>query len=269
MTARKALTVVALLWLSTYLVSSARAESQQFDDDEWHIIAPTFYMWLFQTEGNLTLRGATHDADLSIGGVLDHSDNNFQIYVEVDKGDWGFCVEPTLLSFSGNTTEGGQQFKSSVDIVLVDFCGTYRVWRTKVPKPMSLAVLVGGRYWNVDTDVNGVGPAPDANAHLNIIDPILGARFRMDVTEKFQLAIRSDIGGFGLSDKESHLTWQAWMNVGYDVTKNFSVFGGYRALSVDYDEGRGINEKGADVTFFGPVIGLNFDIFGWLEDRKK
>ena len=241
----------------------------QYDDDDWHIIAPTFYMWLFQTDGNLTLQGTTHNADLSIAGVLNHANANIQVYLEVDKGPWGVCVEPTLLSFSGSTMDGGQQYKSSVDIVLVDFCGTYRVWRTKAPKPMRLDALVGGRYWNFDTDVNGVGPAPDANAHLNIIDPVVGGRFRMDVTEKFQLGLRADVGGFGLSDKQSHLTWQTWMSIGYDITKRFSVFGGYRALSLNYDEGHGTKAKGTDATFFGPVIGFDFDIFGWLEDRKK
>jgi len=260
---------VAAVCLLINAAASCRAATMQFDDDNWHFIAPTFYMWLFQTSGNLTLQGTTHDADLSIGGVLDHTDSNFQIYLEADKGDWGFCVEPTFLSFSGNTTEGGQQFKNSVDIILVDFSATYRVWHTTAPKPMSLCLLAGGRYWNFDTHANGVGAAPNASAHLDIIDPVVGARFRMDVTKKFQFGIRSDIGGFGLTDKESHLTWQALMHADYDVTKYFAVFGGYRALSLDYDEGRGFTDKGVDVTFFGPIVGVNFDIFGWLADRKK
>jgi hypothetical protein len=268
-TARQTATAVAVMGALVLAASPCRAASMQYDDNDWHFIAPLFYMWLFQTDGNLTLQGTTHNADLSIGGVLDHSDGNFQIYLEIDKGDWGLCVEPTILSFSGVRTSGGVRYKNSVDIILVDFCGTYRVWHTQAPKPMSLYALAGGRYWNLDTEANGVGAAPNASAHLNIIDPILGARFRMDVTEKLQFGIRGDMGGFGLSDKESHFTWQTWMDLSYDITKHFSLLGGYRALSLDYDEGRGINTKGADLTFFGPVVGFDFDIFGWLADRKK
>ena len=262
--------VVTVVWLALSFVGSSRAATwQYYDDDEWHIISPIFYTWLLQTEGHYTAQGVNYNANLSMREVLENSDLNLQFYFEADKGDWGFSVEPAFLDISQESSKGGVQFDNKIDMILVDFAAQYRVWKTRTPQPMSVYAYVGARYWNFDNEANGQGAAPNSSAHLDIIDPVVGGRFRMDVTDRMQLAIRGDIGGFGLSDKQSHLTWQTWLFVGYDVTKYFWVFGGYRAMALDYSEGHGAGEKGADITFYGPVIGLDFDFFSWIADRKK
>src|ERR1041384_246148 len=263
-------TVVTVALLALYASPASPAQSMQTESNEWQFVAPVFYYWLFQVDGNITAKGTTHNADLSIAEVLDDLKQNVQVYLELDKGDWGACVEPTLLEFSRDSKEGGLTFKNSVDILLVDFAGQYRVWHARNPKPMSLYALAGVRYWNYDIEEDGKGVgAPNRSAHLDIIDPIIGARFRADVTEKLHLGTGFDVGGFGLTDKQSHLTWQTWLLVNYDVTKRFSLFGGHRALGLNYDINRGSQNKGVDAVFSGPVIGLNYDIFDWLADLRK
>jgi hypothetical protein len=255
---------------SLLAVPSCWAKSLQTTNDDWQIISPVFYLWLFQTDGNLTLKGKSHNTDLSIGDVLDKQETAIQLYLEANKGDWGGCIEPTYLSFSSRTKSAGVKYDNNVDILLVDAAGQYRFWHTTDPNPMSLYAMLGLRYWNYDIESDGRGTgAPDLNANLDIIDPIMGLRFRMDVSDKFHLGARGDIGGFGLTDKQSHFTWQTWLLMKYDFTKYFSTFVGYRALGLNYEEGHGIDNKGVDVVFSGPVIGLDFDIFGWLADRKK
>src|ERR1051325_1343223 len=251
MKVRRVLTIVAVALLLLLNASPAsQAQSMQTESNEWQFVAPIFYYWVFQVDGDISAKGKTRDADLSIGGVLEDLDLNVQVYLEVDKGDWGAFVEPTFFNFSGESKQGGSKFKDSVDIALVDFAVQYRVWHTRDPKPMSIYAMAGVRYWNYDIQADGKGAAaPDANAHLDIIDPIIGARFRMDITEKLHLGTRFDVGGFGLTDKQSHFTWQTWVLLNYDVTKRFSVFGGYRALGLNYDENHGSQHKGVDVVF--------------------
>ncbi len=264
--------VLTLVTIALLLCASpaARAQSMQTKSNDWQFIAPTVYYWLFQVDGDFVAKGKTHNTDLSIGKVVDDLNQNIQVYLEVDKGDWGAYIEPTLLGFSGDSKQGGFKFKENVDILLVDFAVQYRVWHTEDPKRMSLYALAGVRYWNYDIDVDGKGAAaPDANAHLDIIDPIIGTRFRMDINKKLHLDTGFDLGGFGITDKQSHFTWQTWVLLNYDVTKRLSLFGGHRALGLNYDENHGRQHKGVDVVFSGPVIGFNYDIFGWLADRKK
>lgn len=269
MKAEKIVTVVTLALLSLVATTSSRAQSMQFEDDEWHVVSPTFYLWLFQVDGDLTVKGQSRDVDMSISDVMDNMDTGLQLYLEVDKGNWGGFVEGSFLGFTEDSKVAGVKFESDLDIIIVDFGGTYRVWRTEDPD-LTLYAMAGGRYWNFDLEVDGNGAAaPDGSTHNDIIDPFVGARLRWDVTEKFHLGTRFDIGGFGISDSQSDLTWQTWLLMSYDLTKRFSVLGGYRALALDYDDGNGVDERGYDLVFHGPVIGFNFDIFGWLEDRKK
>lgn len=264
----KSISIVVAVLLSLYAVPSIHAESMQYDDDNWHFISPTFYLWLFQVEGDVTAKGTTRDVDMSISDVLEKMDTGFQLYLEVDKGDWGFFVEPSLLGFSEETKVGGTKFKSDLNITLADFGATYRVWRIKDPLPLTVFAMAGGRYWGLELNVDTPGAGFKTTQHKDLIDPFIGFRVRSDLTEKLHLGCRFDIGGFDISSSQSDLTWQTWLLLNYDITKRFSVFGGYRALAVDYEEG-GKNERGVDLVFHGPIIGLNFDIFGWLADRKK
>ena len=262
--------IATFAWLLFGVSPSSPAQSAQTESNEWQFVAPVFYYWFFQTDGNITANGATHNTDLSLGGVMDDLKQNIQVYLELDKGNWGACVEPTLLEFSGNSKEGGFKFKNSVDISLVDFVGQYRVWHWKDQRSMSLYALAGVRYWNYDIEENGQGVgAPDRNAHLDIIDPIVGSRFRMDATKNLHLDVGCDVGGFGLTEKQSHFTWQTWLLLNHDITKRFSLFGGYRALGLDYNENHGSQNKGVDVVLSGPVIGFNYDIFDWLAALRK
>ena len=267
---QKILSVAVVLQLLLCAPPSSQAQSMQTTNNDWQFISPVFYMWLYQTSGDLTFKGRDHNADLDIGQVLDKQDDNVQVYLEVNKGNWGASIEPTFLSFTSNTKSGGVKFDNTVRIFMLDFAAQYRFWQTTAPKPMSAYATLGLRYWNygIESDGRGAG-APDLNASLNIVDPTIGGRFRMDVTDKFHLGARADVGGFGLSSKESHFTWQTWLLLEYDLTKHFAVFGGYRAIGVNYEEGHGADNKGVDVVFSGPVIGFDFDIFGWLADRKQ
>jgi hypothetical protein len=42
----------------------------------------------------------------------------------------------------------------------------------------------------------------------------------------------------------------------YDLSRRFSIKGGYRAMGVDYENGSGTSKLKYDVTYYGPVVGL-------------
>lgn len=64
-------------------------------------------------------------------------------------------------------------------------------------------------------------------------DPYIGVRGRYNISERFYLTAKADIGGFGAG---SDLSWQAEAAVGMMVTKNIFSEVGYRALGVDYNK---------------------------------
>ena len=78
---------------------------------------------------------------------------------------------------------------------------------------------------------------------------------QLDFADKWKLAGRGDIGGFGVG---SDFAWQGLAAVNWQPFKYVSFIGGYRALYQDYEEGSGLDYFRYDVTIHGPVVGLNF-----------
>ena len=73
-----------------------------------------------------------------------------------------------------------------------------------------------------------------ASADKDWVDPIIGLRAQWIFHEKWFLAAKSDIGGFGVG---SDLAWTLQGTVGYHFTDCVSAELGYRHLQTDYEDG--------------------------------
>ncbi len=133
-------------------------------------------------------------------------------------------------------------------------------------------LLAGARYWHLKNDLNfsialGATIPPGltrrgffsarASAGDDWVDPLIGMRIRHHLRRGEQLVLRSDVGGFGVG---SDFSWQVFG--GYIWDCGCKVLGGdlygaigYRALAVDYADGRGRNRFAYDAVQHGPVIG--------------
>ena len=72
------------------------------------------------------------------------------------------------------------------------------------------------------------------------------------------LVVQGDIGGFGVG---SDFSWQALAAYNFEwnfVGHKLNPYLGYRAISVDYEEGSGRRRIGLDFVQHGPVAGLTF-----------
>ena len=111
--------------------------------------------------------------------------------------------------------------------------------------------------YQVKSSVLSSGVAVDQESDKDLLDPTVGFRFRRSLSDRFQISVRADIGGFDISDNTSKLSWQGIGLLGYELSKNKTLFAGYRAINLDYEK-RGFE---LDLTFHGPVVGLAF-LFG-------
>jgi hypothetical protein len=85
------------------------------------------------------------------------------------------------------------------------------------------------------------------------IDPLVGFRGRLNLTDKFYLAARGDIGGFGVG---SELAWNVFGSLGYQWTERFSTELGYRHLSMDYNNNGFIFDADMSGLFLGMTLKL-------------
>src|SRR5262249_12317248 len=89
------------------------------------------------------------------------------------------------------------------------------------------------------------------------IDPFLGAQLTWHHSPTDSFFVRGDFGGFGVG---SRFTCQAIAADDYYLgshgARGFDGHSGYRALSVDYVQGSGIDRYEFDVIQQGPVVGI-------------
>jgi hypothetical protein len=134
-----------------------------------------------------------------------------------------------------------------------------------------LELLAGGRYWHQELDVNVAlagtldidglvihgQEALAQSGSVDWVDPFIGARLRWQPAPGEEVALRGDVGGF---DAGSKFTWQVLATYNWYLCTYQSLvldgYLGYRALSVDYEQGEGINRYEFDVLQQGPVMGI-------------
>ena len=113
--------------------------------------------------------------------------------------------------------------------------------------------LGGGRWTHVRNKVFLVGVA-GGSSESDWVDPFVGARFRGRFGERWEYALRGDIGG-GVGG--TRFAWQTSATLGYRFElfgRESAAFFGYRALSQDFHSSKLVY----DVVMHGPVVGLNF-----------
>ena len=93
----------------------------------------------------------------------------------------------------------------------------------------------------------------NVEASRDWVDPYVGMRARLNLTQRFYLGARGDIGGFGVG---SDLTWQLFGGAGVHLSKSIDLEAGYRYLTFDYNKDNLL----LNVAFSGFIVGatVNF-----------
>jgi hypothetical protein len=114
-------------------------------------------------------------------------------------------------------------------------------------------VLGGGRYWRMEGELKLIGPGGSAtmDGDEDWIDPFVGGRAKLGLTDRLDLSLRGDVGGFGVG---SDFTWNAAAAVVYRFSRSASLMGGYRVLDVDYSSGA----FGMDMRLHGPFLAFTW-----------
>lgn len=245
-----------------YAADPASDTLSEPDAQNWALqITP--YMWAAGLEGRISpFRSApTIGVEKSFSDVLD--DLNFGGFANI----WGRYDK---FVFSGdvmyvNTTDShafgslpplpvppGTPINADVDTkeFMATLQGGYRVIDTG---GFTLDALGGARFWYISNDVtvSALGISRTYGESFRWVDPVVGARAFLGLTEKLSLQAQADFGGFGVG---SDFTWSALATVNYIFTDKLSASAGYKVLDVDYDHGGHV----FDTRLSGPVLGMTY-----------
>jgi hypothetical protein len=210
-------------------------------DSGWSFdVAP--YLWLMSMDGELTIGRATGDVSVSDEEILEHLKATLMLCAQVRKDRVGFFGDVVLARLEGDGVVGPTgRVNADVTLRMIDtkfgvdyLLGPYALTSGTNAAQVTLVPYVAGRYFYLETDVSGSGPATDLQGSEAWMDPLLGAASVWDLTRHWNIGLAGNVGGFGVG---SDLAAEGTATIGYrfhfgkKVTGN--VMAGYRAFYQD------------------------------------
>jgi opacity protein-like surface antigen len=214
------------------------------------------YLWLAGIHGTVGQFGLPSvEVDASFIDILENFEMGAMVAGEARNGLFGIAFDFQYVKVSASADTPFGVIADSVEVTSKTLTALaaleYRVFETDTA---SVDLMAGGRLWSVDTDIDPQGGLDDSLFFSDgdtWVDPIVGVKARVDLSEHVYATGWGMIGGFGVS---SDFTWDVMAGLGYEVTDKISLIGGYRALGVDYSSGSFV----FDVVQHGPIIGARF-----------
>ena len=270
--------------LSADLGSPPPPRQQEVWPRQW-TLSFTPYSWLAGLNGDTTVKGRTTDIDVNPFKVLEDLDGvPWMSYAEARNGRLGLYnvifYAPLGVDASGARSFGRVTIDAALGVdveqAIIEAGAVYEIakWRSGVsvlPGYTAVDLLAGARYWRQNVainlaltaslDVGGLVLSKDRaiarEGSVDWVDPLVGMRVRHQLAPGQELVLRGDVGGFEVGSQFSWNVLAAYsfqIGVHYGVT--YSGLLGYRALSVDYEKGSGVNKYVNDVIQHGPLLGL-------------
>lgn len=249
--------MAAATLLSAALPAAARAAdiAPVPDTSDWTFTA-AIYGWAAGLSGDVGVFGlpAQH-VDLPFGDVVQNLEFAAMGLAEARKGRFMIGVDATYTNVSDtvNTPDGVLADKIDVtntSLMLTGIAG-YAVYDSDMAR---LDVVAGARLWSIDNEFVTKGGSLGHDSWSDgatWVDPLVGAKLRVNLAPRVYMASWAMIGGFGVG---SDLMWDLIGGAGYDFTDHVSAFAGYRAASVDYSHDGFVY----DVVEQGPVLAAVF-----------
>lgn len=256
---KSALVAASMVMLAATLTPATAADLAPAPDaSQWRFtLAP--YVWGVGLSGEVGLFDKRQvDVDIPFSDILENLDFAIMGVAEAHNGNWGVFVD---LNYTNLSVDKSRSRTLEKDLVILnpsvtgevsaeadikEFIATFMgQWRAVDSDQMTLDVMAGARYWNIDNEVEArasvtIGEPVNATLSKAVsgsdgaswVDPMIGVKSRIDTNTALFLTGWGMVGGFGIG---SNVNWDVMGGVGYEWTDHFSTVLGYRALGVDYE----------------------------------
>jgi hypothetical protein len=250
--------LVAATFLSVVIPSA------QSSDAEWEFEISPLFLWGVSIDGDATIGSETVPLDIEFkDGVLENLEAVFTLHFEARKDKMTLFAEYQYLDLTPEVVIGpvetnidfkNTMFEAGIGYAIADNDRTR--WE----------VLFGLRYSDQEVDVDvtlNFPPPPDGPGPLTLdisggddwLHPFLGVRVDHSLGERWSFRARAD---YGYADS-NNTAINAAATFNYRFRDWGSVFGGYRILKYDYDNGKSSADHYAyDAVQQGPLLGFSF-----------
>ncbi|SLN24321.1 outer membrane protein [Ruegeria meonggei] len=235
--------------MALFATMATAASAQQSD---WSYEA-TIYLFMPETDTSFETALGQVDGTLSFSDALENLDFAFMGALAATNGRWSVLADYnyTNLSF-GNTAPGpaNSDLDTSVKTQFLTAAVGYRVRQD----PLVSVDLTGGfRWYSTETEFTltpGTMPGRTNTADDSWVDPIIGARARFTLSDKWTSTTYVDYGGF----RSGSQTWSVLVTADYAINDRWMLRGGYRYISFDHE----IDGRDYEFSQSGPLFGATY-----------
>ncbi len=236
-------------------------------DSKWGFyVGP--YGWLTGVAGTVVTDGEETGIDVPFKDFLENTNAGLQLYFEARRDRLFMAFDGTWANL-GSEVEG-TLFDLDIEIRqrIYDIRVGYEIYSTEIGDVINkskfdwqrrgvIDLFIGGRYFRTEpviTIIPIIGEEREISGVDSRVDPFVGLRIGWDMSYRWLIAFRGDIGGFGIGDA-AQFSWQASAKLGFRVSKRVAILAGYRILEYDTVVGEGADRNGTDLRQEGPIIG--------------
>jgi len=253
----------------------AIAEQQDEEDKELRMSRDSkwgFYVgpygWLTGVAGTVVTDGEETEIEVPFKDFLENTRAGLQLYFEARRNRLFLAFDGTWANL-GSEVEG-TLFDLDIEIRqrIYDIRVGYEIYSTEIGDVINkskfdwqrrgvIDLFIGGRYFRTEpviTIIPIIGEEREISGVDSRVDPFVGLRIGWDMSYRWMIAFRGDIGGFGIGDA-AQFSWQASAKLGFRVSKRVAILAGYRILEYDTVVGEGADRNGTDLRQEGPIIG--------------
>jgi hypothetical protein len=248
-----------LLVILLFPVVAFAADAEITEQKNWSFnLEP--YLMATNIVGNASVGRATGvDVDVEFSDILETLNIAAMIHFEgLHKSGWGIWLDYGFMDLSQDSS-GPVGGVASTDL-RQGVMEAFALYRQNLQHGY-IDYIAGIRWWDNDIDATVDSTIIPGSKTIKVradwIDTVIGARWTHHINENWQLRLRGDIGGFGLS---SDFTGTASAGIIYVINDLMDIDLTYKATWVDYEEGtkRTPDYFEYDTITHGPILGLNF-----------
>jgi hypothetical protein len=225
---------------------------------DWSLTV-TPYMWASSLNGDAGVKGLHARINVPFRETLKELQFSAMGAAEFRRGNFGAYVNGEYGKVSSDKHVARLTLGVGMKSYLLAAGVYYRVYEAQLggntvfgtPRVFAIEPMVGARWTRLTTKVSVDGLGTSGSERW--LYPFVGTRLFYDLTNRWNVAVEADIGGFGVG---SRLSVNAQSYLGYRTTVlglPTTLRAGYRVLHQDYRD-RGFQWK---VTQHGPIVGAS------------
>ena len=206
-------------------------------DDEartWHgMVMP--YAWLpASVGGSVTLGPESVTMQANMADMLGRLEMAGSLRAELWYGEFGLIVDTLYARFGDERMTRQGALDAELTQSLGELAFGYRLGRWPTSSDEEAVTIAaelygGARVSRFEVDV--AHGAASQNATKNLVDPMIGVRIPVQLSPRWLLSMRGDIGGFGV---DSDLVWNVVFGLERGLSSSVALQFGYRIMRIDF-----------------------------------